>query len=431
VFRTGEPLLATPEVFAEMEKAGEVESIGAPSIDWLGVPLQVEDQTFGVLVVQSYTEGVRYGREERDILRFVSGQAAMAITRRRTASDIQEREQFLSGVLDSIQDGISILDKDFTIVRVNRTMEQWYAHALPLVGKKCYQAYHLRNEPCSICPTQQTIETSQASYKVVRLVGAGGGVTGWLDLYSFPFIDQKTGQMKGVIEYVRDITQRKQAEDRLQSSLREKEVLLREVHHRVKNNLQVIQSLISLQTRRIKDEQAVEMCKESQRRIRAMALVHERLYQSTDLSRIEFADYLRSLIIHLFHSMLSDTNRIALTMDLEPVQLNINTAIPCGLIVNELVSNALKHAFPGEKSGSITVSIHKAEDGEYRLGVTDNGIGLPPEFEIHESETMGMQIVGTLVSQLGGRLAIGRNGGADFQINFREAKDQLRAENNG
>jgi len=355
----------------------------------------------------------------------------MAITRRRAAVDIQEREQFLSSVLDSIQDGISILDKDFTIVRVNRTMERRHVGSMPLVGKKCYEAYRRQTGPCSPCPTLETLRTSKVAHEVISRTKDEGGVQEWLDLYSFPFIDQETGQMKGVIEYVRDITQRKQAEDRLQSSLREKEVLLREVHHRVKNNLQVIQSLISLQTRQIKDEQAVEMCKESQRRIRAMALVHERLYQSTDLSRIEFADYLRSLVIHLFHSMLSDTNRITLTMDLEPVQLNINTAIPCGLIVNELVSNALKHAFPGEKSGSITVSIHKAEDDEYRLGVMDNGIGLPPEFEIHESETMGMQIVATLVSQLGGRLAIGRNGGADFHIHFREAKDQLGAENHG
>lgn len=419
VFRTGESLLATPEIFIEMEKRGEVESIGSPSIDWLGTPLKIQDRTFGVLVVQSYTEGVRYGELERDILRFVSGQVAMAIQRRQTADEISDREQFLSGVLNSIQDGITILDKDFTIMRVNRTMEQRHAAAMPLVGKKCYRAYYLRDDRCRACPTQRTLETSQAAYEIISHEG-GAGVE-WLDLYSFPFIDQKTGQMKGVIEYVRDITPQKLAEDKLQSSLQEKEVLLREVHHRVKNNLQVIQALISLQSRQIKDGSAVEMYKESQNRIRSMALVHERLYQSTNLSRIEFAEYLRSLVVHLFHSLLPDTSRIGLKLDLEPVELDINIAIPCGLIVNELVSNALKHAFPEPRPGEVTVSFHQREGSTLSLGVKDDGQGLPPDFDIHRSETLGMQIVITLVSQIDGRLEIGPGPGASFLVEFQES----------
>ena len=428
VFRTGEPLLATPEIFAEMEVRGEVESIGAPSIDWLGTPLKIQDRTFGVLVVQSYTEGVRYGELERDILRFVSGQVAMAIQRRRTADDILEREQFLSGVLNSLQDGISILDTNLTILRTNRTMEEWYAHALPLVGKKCYQAYHLREERCLVCPTAQTLATHQAAREVVARVGAGGTVSGWLDLYSFPFIDQTTGLMKGVIEYVRDITQQKLAEDKLQASLQEKEVLLREIHHRVKNNLQVIQALISLQARQIKDGSAAELYRESQNRIRSMALVHERLYQSTNLSRIEFAEYLRSLVVHLFHSLLPDTSRIGLVLDVEPLELDISIAIPCGLIVNEMVSNALKHAFPEPRRGEVTVSFHRRPDETLRLSVQDNGQGLPPDFDIRRFETLGMQIIMTLVSQIDGRLDIGRGPGASFSVEFHESGGERQGE---
>ncbi len=429
VLRTGRPHLVTPEVFEDLVARGEVESVGPPSIDWLGVPLTIGDRTFGVLVVQSYTPGVRYGEVERDILRFVSGQVAMSLQRRRTAEETQEREQFLSGVLNSIQDGISILDTDFTILRVNQSMEQWYAHSMPLVGKKCYEAYHLRSEPCSVCPTRKTLTDKQAAYEIVPLLGSGGVLSGWLDLYSFPFIDQNTGQMKGVIEYVRNITERKEAEDKLQASLQEKEVLLREIHHRVKNNLQVIQSLISLQSRRIKDGQALDLYKESQRRIHSMALIHERLYQSTNLSRIEFADYLRSLVVHLFHSMAPNTGRVALKMDLEPVELNINIAIPCGLIISELVSNALKHAFPGERSGEVTVSLRRGDDSSIRLGVKDDGVGLPAEFDVRLSESLGMQIVMTLVSQIDGRLQIGRERGAAFQVEFRESGERLEAGN--
>lgn len=421
VLRTGQPLLVTPEVFAELTARGEVESIGPPAIDWLGVPLTIGERTIGVLVVQSYTPGIRYGEIERDILRFVSGQVAMSLQRRRSDDEIRDREQFLAGVLNSIQDGISILDTDYTILRVNRSLEQWYAHALPLVGKKCYQAYHLRSEPCLICPTRKTLVKKEAAYEIVPKVGPEGIVSGWLDLFSYPFIDQKTGQMKGVIEYIRNITERKLAEDRLQASLQEKEVLLREIHHRVKNNLQVIQSLISLQSRRIKDGQALDMYKESQRRIRSMALIHERLYQSANLSRIDFADYLRSLVVHIFHSVLSNTGRVELKLDLEPVELNINIAIPCGLIASELVSNALKHAFPEERSGEVVVSLHRGADSSLRLGVRDDGIGLPPEFDIGLSESLGMQIVMTLVSQIDGQLRIGRERGADFEVEFRES----------
>lgn len=428
VIRRSEPLLATPEIFAGLERMGEVESIGSPSIDWLGVPLKLQDQTFGALVVQSYTKGVRYGELERDLLQFVSGQVAMALQRRKAAQAMFEREQFLAGVLNSIQDGISILDNDFRILRTNGAMEEWYAHAMPLVGKKCHEAYHLRGERCRVCPTAQTLATHQAAREVVPKVGEGGRVTGWLDLYSFPFIDQRTGQMKGVIEYVRDITQQKLAEDKLQASLQEKEVLLREIHHRVKNNLQVIQALISLQARQIKDGSAAELYRESQNRIRSMALVHERLYQSTNLSRIEFAEYLRSLVVHLFHSLLPDTSRIGLVLDVEPLELDISIAIPCGLIVNEMVSNALKHAFPEPRRGEVTVSFHRRPDETLRLSVQDNGEGLPPDFDIRRCETLGMQIISTLVSQIDGRLDIGRGPGASFSVEFHESGGERQGE---
>jgi PAS domain S-box-containing protein len=422
VLRTGRPLLASPEVFEELIQRGEVESIGAPSIDWLGVPLNLDSRTIGVLVVQTYTEGLRYSEDDRNILKFVCDQIAMVIHRKKTEEDVQERERFLISMFESIQDGISILGKDYTILRVNKAIEKWYAHALPVVGKKCYEAYHLRDKPCEICPTRKALETSEAAYEVVAKVGTGGVVTGWIDLYSFPLIDSKTGQMKGVIEYVRDITERKMAEDRLQASLQEKEVLLREIHHRVKNNMQVISSLLNLQSRHIQDSAVLEMFKESQRRIRSMALIHERLYQSSDLSRIEFSQYLRNLATHLFHSYQVDSSRIQLRIEAEEVHLNINTAIPCGLIVNELISNALKHAFPEGRSGSLDLNLRRVAGDGYVLRVKDDGMGFPETLDFRKTETLGMQIVSTLVSQIDGSIDLAREMGTEFIIHFEEIK---------
>jgi PAS domain S-box-containing protein len=426
VLRTGQALLASPEVFAELEKRGEVESIGAPSIDWLGVPLNINGITIGVMVVQTYTEGSRYSEEDKNILKFVCDQIAMVIDRKKTEEDVQERERFLSSMFESIQDGISILAEDFTILRVNKAMENWYSHTLPLIGKKCYEAYHLRDKICDICPTRKTIETSEAAYEVVPKVGPGGEVTGWLDLFSFPLIDKKTGQMKGVIEYIRDISERKKAEDRLQESLQEKEVLLREIHHRVKNNMQVISSLLNLQSRQIKDPDVFEMFKESQRRIRSMALIHERLYQSSDLSRIEFSEYLRNLATHLFHSYQVDASRVQLKIEAEEVHLNINTAIPCGLIVNELISNALKHGFPEGRKGQLDLDLRRVAGDGYVLRVMDDGVGFPEALDFRKTETLGMQIVNTLVSQIDASIDLAREKGTEFTIHFQEVKYKQR-----
>ena len=420
VLRTGKPLLASPEVFAELERRGEVESVGPPSIDWLGVPLNIDGRTIGILVVQTYTEGVRYGEEEKNILKFVSDQVAMAIHRKKAEKEVQERERFLTSIFESIQDGISVLDKDYRIIRINPAMEKWYAHAMPVVGKKCYEAYHLRSENCAVCPTRRALENSQSAYEIVPKTGPKGEITGWLDLYSFPLIDRDTGEMKGVIEYVRDITERKAAEDQLQASLREKEVLLREIHHRVKNNMQVISSLLNLQSRHSQDSAVLEMFRESQRRIRSMALVHERLYQSSDLSRIEFSEYLRNLATHLFHSCQVNTSRVRLKMDAEEVYLNINTAIPCGLIVNELISNALKHGFPENRSGEVGVELHRVEGDGYMLRVRDDGVGFPEGLDFRTTETLGLQIVTTLVSQIDGSIQLNRKKGTEFSIRFEE-----------
>ncbi len=242
------------------------------------------------------------------------------------------------------------------------------------------------------------------------------------------FLHDPEGQPIGIIGITRDITDRKRAEDRIKASLREKEVLLQEIHHRVKNNLQIISSLINLQSRYIKDKESLEMFKESRDRILSMALVHEKLYQSEDLARIDFADYIKSITRHLFHTYSVDTNTVRLNINCADVLLSIDKAIPCGLITNELVSNSLKHAFPDNRRGEVSINLHTDKDNRLTLIVSDTGIGLPEDMDITNIKTLGLRLVSELTRQLKGDLEIERDGlsagghaqagGAVFKITF-------------
>jgi PAS domain S-box-containing protein len=218
-----------------------------------------------------------------------------------------------------------------------------------------------------------------------------------------------------------DITERKRFEEQIQASLREKEVLLKEIHHRVKNNLQVTSSLLKLQSDHIRDPQAQEMFADSQNRIRSMALVHEKLYQTSDLSRINFVDYSASLAALLFRSYGIDDKQISLHIEGSGIFLSVESAVPCGLIVNELLSNCLKHAFPHGRRGNIQIRIGREGSRQLTLEVADNGVGLPPALDLEKTDTLGLQLVWNLAEQLDGTIHVERQEGAAFKIAFPEA----------
>jgi PAS domain S-box-containing protein len=215
-----------------------------------------------------------------------------------------------------------------------------------------------------------------------------------------------------------DITERKYAEESLRASLREKEVLLKEVHHRVKNNLQLISSLLALQAGQLKDRAAAAAFAESQNRVRAMALVHENLYRSGDLASVRLAGHLESLCAYLVRSYNVDPDRIVLDLRVAEVTLDLDRSIRLGLLVNELVSNVLKHAFPAGRSGRVLVQLDMPGTGWCILVVSDNGVGLPPDLAPGHSDSLGLQLIADLTEQLGGTLVLDRGGGTTFSIRF-------------
>ncbi|UBF24482.1 PAS domain S-box protein [Kovacikia minuta CCNUW1] len=215
--------------------------------------------------------------------------------------------------------------------------------------------------------------------------------------------------------------ERRQAAEALQTSLQEKEVLLKEIHHRVKNNLQIISSLLRMQSRQIADQQMVALFQEAQNRVQSMALIHEHLYQSPNLSYISFGQYLRTLVNNLFRSYGVREQQITIKLDVEDLQLTLNTAIPCGLIINELVSNALKYAFPGEQLGVVQVYLCQeasATENWVVLTIEDNGVGIPDRVNWETTESLGLRIVRNLITQLGGTLTLDRREGTCFHITF-------------
>ncbi|MDY0170057.1 MAG: PocR ligand-binding domain-containing protein [Thermoguttaceae bacterium] len=216
---------------------------------------------------------------------------------------------------------------------------------------------------------------------------------------------------------VMDITGIQKAQESLNASLAEKEVLLKEIHHRVKNNMQVISSLVALQADRSPDDRMRTVLQDVTHRVRSMALVHEKLYESSDMARVEFAEYVQSLLGYLWHAH-ATASGVRLVTDLEPVSLSVNAAVPCGLILNELVSNALKHAFRGRAAGEVAVSLRDSPDGRVCLRVRDNGTGLPPDFDWRQADSLGLRLVQILAGQLRATVEVSGGEGTEFSVTW-------------
>jgi two-component sensor histidine kinase len=204
----------------------------------------------------------------------------------------------------------------------------------------------------------------------------------------------------------------------LSATLRERDVLLQEVHHRVKNNLAAITSLIEMQTRLLPEGDGLHALEECHGRVHAIALIHEKLYQSKSYADVPFADYIRGLADDIFHATGASPSAIALVLAIDEVVMTVDKAIPCGLILNELITNALKHAFPGGRQGTIRVELARTDGGLLRLVVADDGVGLPDGFAVQEARSLGLRLIGTLARQLDATLTVNRGKGASFELTF-------------
>ncbi len=356
---------------------------------------------------------IKIVRDEFGLPLFIQG-VGFDVTEMKQA---EEAKTLLAAIVESSGDAIIGQKLDGTIV-------SWNPAAASIYG---YGEDEIVGRPVSLLiPSERRDEASHLlqsirqgkrvePYETVHLTKDGQSIAVSLTISS---IKDGDGKIFGASMISRDITRRKEAEEKLRASLREKEVLLKEIHHRVKNNLQITSSLFSLQSASVEDPALLEMFRESENRIKSMALVHEKLYQSSNLARIDMAEYLQTLVPSLMRSYGGSAANISLRLDVENVPLGIDQAIPFGLIVNELVSNSLKHAFAPGAHGELQVSLHPEDDG-VRFTVADDGQGFPAEVDFRQTPSLGLQLVNTLTRQLGGTIEMHRDGGTRFRIKFK------------
>lgn len=443
----------------------------------LALPLRLGDQILGAISAQAYPP-YTYTASHLQLLETLANQVSISIAnarlyqqaqqevaeRQRAEAELRSSEERYRAVVEDQTEMIGRFTADGTFLFVNDVYCRFFGKTSEeLVGQK-WQPVAITEDVPDIEAKLNLLSPARPVVVIENRVYSGQGELHWMQFVNRGFFNE-TGQLIEIQSVGRDITPRKQAEEalrqardelearvkqrtielhqandnlrleiverqriegslrqseeQLKASLKEKNLLLQEIHHRVKNNLQIVVSLLKFQGRHINDPASQELLQESQNRIRSMALIHEKLYQSPDLARINFAEYVRSLTNYLFRSYGVDPNAYTLKLNLVDIFLDVEVGVPCGLIINELVSNSVKHAFPaGVQSGSEIYIGLEANDHQVKLTVGDNGVGLPADFEAQARGSLGLQLVQMLVEQLEGTLTLEQGRMTTFIITF-------------
>ncbi len=317
-----------------------------------------------------------------------------------------EKNRLLS-ILNTIPYGVYIVNQQYDIEYINPVIEREFGH---VDGRKCYDYFHDWSEICPWCKNSKVFagESVQWEWHSVKN-------DRHYDLFDTPIINADGSVSK--LKIFHDITGRKKTEEKLNAAFKEKEILLKEVNHRVKNNMQAIISMIRLQYGHINNQKLTDILKVTENRIRSMARIHEILYQSNDFANVNIKNYLNTLVEELFQSYQLTPEKITLKTDIENISIQLNHALPLAMLVNELITNTFKYAFPKDKTGELSISL-KHIDSDLELIVKDNGVGIPKNVELNTRITLGLKMVNALVKQIGGKMEMKCSQGTEFLIRF-------------
>ncbi|MGH8071958.1 MAG: histidine kinase dimerization/phosphoacceptor domain -containing protein [Candidatus Entotheonellia bacterium] len=392
------------------------------AVDYISVPVIPELLRAKVSVfAELYRKTQQLERLNRELEQRVAERTAKleASTMR-----LRESEESFRAIFENAGIGISVLNQDTRLLKVNTTMQEMFGYDAAEAPTIELAACTYPEDALSDSDLFQDVFAGRLDrYQVEKRYLRKGGLLLW-GRFTATAIKDAAGQPQFVIGMLEDITERKLAEaqlrageERLKGALHEKEVLLKEIHHRVKNNLQIIASLLYLQSNQLKDPDDLVLFEDTQNRVKSMALIHESLYRTGDLARFNFAHYIDSLCTDLLQSYANGTSHIRLHTALDELTFDVDTAVPCGLILNELLTNALKYAFPDGRPGDIHIVL-RAEDGQVTLSVRDTGVGFPADLDFRHTQTLGLQIVSILTEQLGGTITLTCECGTAFAVTF-------------
>ncbi|MEO5644650.1 MAG: PAS domain S-box protein [Bacteroidia bacterium] len=339
--------------------------------------------------------------------------------KRRAEEQIRIQGAKLNAVFESSSHMIWTIDQHSRLTSFNQNQADWikrYFGITAYVGLLMASGKMISTQEHNNFWNQKIEATFSGASQSFEVATEKDGEKSWREIHLNPIFDENDRVVE-ISCIANDITDKKMVDEQIRLSLKEKEVLLKEVHHRVKNNLQVISSILNLQSSYVKDKRVLEILLESQNRIKSMAFVHESLYQTKDFSNISFREYVENISRNLVHSYAATDSPPLLNLDLDDIQLNLDTAIPCGLIINELLTNSLKYAFPVGKQGKIDIVIRE-NAGNITIDISDSGKGLPKEIDFRNTESLGLQLVVSLVEQINGKIKLDTKKGTKFTIEF-------------
>jgi PAS domain S-box-containing protein len=313
-------------------------------------------------------------------------------------------------IFNSIDVPMMLLDNDHRIVRINKSMKDVAKIVDDVIGEKCHEIIHGTSEPPEFCPHTLTIEENVKHTEEIEFQDL------WLLVTTSPFQDNY-GKILGSAHITQDITKLKEAEIKVQKTIELKDILIKETHHRVKNNLITMSGLLYLQSEHIEDPDAKKVLLDCQNRARAMAIIHQKLYSQENLDSVNINYYFKQLLDEIVKTYAFD-DKIKYISDVEDITLDTDTSLVLGLIVTELVSNLLKYAFIENEDGTINVSLHE-NNGEFTLKISDNGNKISNDIDMENTSTFGLTVVNLLTNQIGGHIMVERDQGTVFTINFK------------
>jgi PAS domain S-box-containing protein len=392
---------------------------------YIGVPLRINGKIFGTLNFASlHPRKKPFTTADKDFIRLMGRWISTMIERKQAEDMLKEKEELYRTLVENAHDLILEILYDGRIMYTSSNHKEILGYKQDeLLGKNVFELMHPEDRSAVMSAFIQGFGRGSAR-RVVYRYRHKNGEWRWFEGTGKPF-RTSTGEIRAIVD-TRDINERKKTEEQIQESLKRKESLLREIHHRVKNNLQVISSLLSLQSDYAKDEESLALFYESQSRISTIALIHEKLYQSRNIDEIKMLDYITDLTRNLLRVYKDLGENVHVQINAYDISIDVDQAIPCGLIINELFSNCLKHAFQyldsenpaGRTRNKVSVEINSDSDGVLTLSVRDNGVGFPDNVDFRNTNTLGLQLVCTLTDQLKGTIELQNRNGVMFNIVF-------------